>query len=325
MVKLEDLKEIKMDNKVVPIKWSQTQYSDIGSYEREVESFKKEIVSIIIENNIMYEDDNDISKKRKEAKEIALLYWINQLKIAYQKFFKENESFESIFENNKFKFLGIEYSIVSDDTDSFELDENMAKLNVDSSSMEHISLLIMDISKAIHDILMYETAYCHIPKYVHKFNAYSILPIFVQNGIDKEFFGTSGEVRISKINIGLDSYQLHFRDLEDGLMGEIDKQRKSIDLSRKNSSAVQLSTILHEITHGIFKEWDINVSEIYKRTQLQGGKKVDKDKLMEEEIVTRLATGLTDVFLNNDNSLYNFFSLVKPYIVNFDAKVKGVY
>ncbi|MGE7689653.1 hypothetical protein ACQKMI_10595 [Lysinibacillus sp. NPDC097214] len=314
MIKLEDLKEIKMDNKVIPLNWSQNQYTNI-------EFFKNEIVSIIIEENIMYEDDNDRSKKRKEAKGMALLHWIKQLKIGYLKFFKENESFESIFENKKFKFLGIEYEIESDGTD-YELDSNKAKLNIKPSSMEHISLLVMDLSRVIHDILMYETAYCHIPKYVHKFDGYSILPIFVKNGIDKEFFGGSEEARISKINIGLNSYQMHYRDLDENTLGNIDKQWKSIELNRNNSSAVRLGVILHEITHGIFKEWDINVSEIYKRTQLQGGEQEDKDKLMEEEIVTRLATGLTDVFLNNDHSLYNFLSHVKPDIVKFDVKVK---
>jgi|GEM_PF-6661667 len=320
MTKLDDLIEIKMDNKVIPLNQRQEQFSDIASYKREVESFKKEIVSLIIENNIMYEDDNDRSKKRKEAKEMALLHWINQLKIGYLKFFKENESFEAIFENKKFKFLGIEYSIESNGTD-FELDEHKAILNVNSSSMEHISLLIMNISRAIHDILIYETAYFHIPKYVHKFNALSILPIFVENEIDKEFFDTSDEVGLNKINIGLNSYQMHFSDLGEGKFGTINKHGKIIDLNRVNSSAVHLSTLLHEITHGIFKEWDINVSEIYKRTQLQGGEEVDKDELMEEEIVTRLGAGLADVFLNNDNSLYNFFSTVKPNIVNFDVKV----
>ena len=87
-------------------------------------------------------------------------------------------------------------------------------------------------------------------------------------------------------------------------------------MNSKNSLDNKLHTPPRDCTWH-FKEWDINVSEIYKRTQLSGGKVTDKDKIMEEEIVARLSSGLVDVFLNNDNNLYNHFSYVKPKIVNF--------
>ncbi|WGT37140.1 hypothetical protein QH639_14930 [Lysinibacillus sp. 1 U-2021] len=311
MVELKDLKEIKIADKVIPINWSYVQLNNRDMME-------KEIMSAIIDANIYYLIDSDRSKKRKEAKELALLHWINQLKIGYLKFFKENKSFEAIFEEKKFKFLGIQYQIeINDGIETAIFEDMAAKLIVPSSNFEHKKLLIMDISKTIHEILLHVTAYEHIPHYTHQFNALSILPIFVDNDIDTEFFGGNEELMLSKINIGCNKYKLSYQNLGDNTYGNIDKYRKKIELNSKNSLDNKLHTLLHEIVHGIFKEWDINVSEIYKRTQLSGGKVTDKDKIMEEEIVARLSSGLVDVFLNNDNNLYNHFSYVKPKIVNF--------